>query len=235
MRTTIAATLLAAMPLFSQYENPRISSEERHAQLRADYSRPMTIPQDPGSTRSSRPSAEDCLASAQRTAGDPKPGGPVSYYKLTHKIPTKARKEFQKGVAASLAGDHDTAEVHYRNAIRIDPGYLEAHNNLGARVMIRGQWKEAMEELEIANRLDPSSSSVHANLGVVYLELGDFKKAEGVGRLASTLDPEACKAHYVVGMAMLRQSKDVRIAKEHLIKASEEVPGVLTIIAKLGL
>ena len=70
---------------------------------------------------------------------------------------------------------------------------------------------------------------------MVYLELGDFKKAEGEGRLASTLDPEAGKAHYVVGMAMLRQSKDVRIAKEHLIKDSEEVPGVLTIIAKLGL
>ena len=70
---------------------------------------------------------------------------------------------------------------------------------------------------------------------MVYLELGDFKKAESEGRLASTLDPEAGKAHYVVGMAMLRQAKDVRIAKQHLIKASGEVPGVLTIIAMLGL
>ena len=235
MRTTITASLFAALPLFCQYESPCISAEERHAQLRADYSRAITLPKGPGADRSSRPSAEDCLASAQKLAADPKPGGPISFYALTHKIPAKARKEFQKCVAASVAGDHDTAELHYRNAIRIDPGYLEAHNNLGARMMVRRQWKESIEELEIARNLDPSSSPVHSNLGVVYLEILDFVKAEREGLLASTLDPLAGKAHYVVGMAMLHQAKDRRRAKEHLIKASSVVPGVLTIIAKLGL
>lgn len=234
MRTTIAATFLAVLPLFAQYENLCISAEERHAQFRADNSG-RSLPHGSASTGSSRPSAKECLASAQPVFAEPKPGGPVSFYKLTHKIPAKARTEFRKGVLASLAGDDNPAEEHYRKAIKIDPGYLEARNNLGARLMVQTKWMEAIEQFESARQLDPTSSSVHSNLGVAYLHLRDFAKAEKEGRLASTLDPTAGKPHYVVGMAMLYQKKDSGMAKAHLIKASAEVPGSLGIIEKLGL
>lgn len=234
MRTTIAATFLTALPLFAQYENFCVSAEDRHAQFRADHSG-RSLPHGPDSTGSNRPTAEECLASAQRVSAEPKPGGRVSFYKLTHKTPAKARTEYRKGVFASLAGDDISAEAHYRNAIKIDPGYLEARNNLGARLMARSKWMEAIEQFETARRLDPTASSVHSNLGVVYLYLRDFAKAEMEGRLASTLDPTAGKPHYIVGMAMLYQKKDSGMAKAHLIKASAEVPGSLGIIEKLGL
>ena len=235
MRTKIAAMLLAAMPLFSQFENPCISAEDRHAQFRADNSRPFSFPQGPSPTGTKTPTAEECLASAQRTKPEPKPGGAISFYNLTHKIPAKARKEFEKGVTSGIAGDYDSAVIHYRNAIKFDPGYLAAHNNLGARLMVNRKWKEAIEEFELARHLDPRSSPVHSNLGVLYLELHDYEKAELEGLLASTLDPTSGKPHFVVGMAMLYQAKDSRMAKAHLLKASVEVPASIGIIEKLGL
>ena len=51
-----AATVLAALPVFAQTESPCISSAQRHAELRADYSRPV---QNSHPSASRRITAED--------------------------------------------------------------------------------------------------------------------------------------------------------------------------------
>jgi tetratricopeptide (TPR) repeat protein len=235
MRFPMAATVVAALPfycvaLLAQIDNPCLSIEDRQRQFRADYMRPSA-----NASPQKQMSAADCLAAARSNPENtPPPGGPVSFYKLTHKIPAKAKKAFEKGVMAAEAEDRMAAEKFYRSAIELDPGYLEARNNLAACLMKRQEWKAAIEQLNLANELDPTSSSVHSNLGVVYLQIKEYAKAEHEARLAVTLDATAAKPHYVLGLAMVYQRKDLRIAKAHLEKAVHEIPNASLILAKIN-
>lgn len=57
----------------------------------------------------------------------------VSLGRLRHKVPGRARREFDKALVCSRQGDSQAAVVHFEKAIEIDPAYLEAYNNLGVR------------------------------------------------------------------------------------------------------
>ena len=50
-------------------------------------------------------------------------------------------------------GRKEDVEVEYRDALRINPDYAEAHGNLGILYSETGKKEEAKKELEIAKRL----------------------------------------------------------------------------------
>ena len=195
MKLLFAATLVAAYPLFCQDSDLCPSAEDRHAQFRADNTSHL-VPGIPG--RMSMPPistegnmrAEDCLLK-RGTLSSPKPSGPVSFYQLRHKIPEKAKKEFTIGAQLVALGDSGGAEAHFRKAIALDPGYMEAHNNLATRLMVSKRFNEGLLELRIAEALDPASCPVHSNLAFAHLKMGNLKEAEREAKLAIALDPTA--------------------------------------------
>ncbi len=195
MKVFIAATLVAAYPLFCQDSGLCTSAEDRQAQFRADNSSHL-VPGIPGRVTmppiatEGKMSAEDCLFKRSSTSS-PKPAGPVSFYQLRHKIPKKAKKEFTIGAKLVALGDSDGAEAHFRKAIALDPGYMEAHNNLATRLMVAKRFNEGLLELRIAEALDPASCPVHSNLAFAYLKMGNLKEAEKEAKLAIALDPTA--------------------------------------------
>ena len=215
MKSLSAVTFVAASSLFCQSlfcqslfrqddKDPCISAEERQAQFRADRSSPLSASRSALPDRTLR--AEDCLSRASVAPILP-PLGPVSAYKLTHKVPKKALKELATGVRMTESGNPIGAEQHFRNAIAIDSQYMEAHNNLATSLMQQDRWDEALQELQVAVSLDPASSPAHSNLGIAYLRLKDFVKAEREGRLATTLDPMSWKPKHVVSMVLKMKSE----------------------------
>jgi tetratricopeptide (TPR) repeat protein len=52
----------------------------------------------------------------------------------------------------------------YRDAIRIQPGFAEAHNNLGVVLANSNQLPEAIEQFEQAVKLKPDFTSAQGNL-----------------------------------------------------------------------
>ncbi len=58
----------------------------------------------------------------------------------------------------------DQAVYEYQQAIRIDPRYAPAHNNLGNVYLAQGKVDEAIAEFREVVRLQPDSSSAKANL-----------------------------------------------------------------------
>jgi hypothetical protein len=54
----------------------------------------------------------------------------VSLHQLQHRVPKAAREEMEKAHKAKLKQRHDDEVEHLRNAVRIDPEYVEARNNL---------------------------------------------------------------------------------------------------------
>jgi tetratricopeptide (TPR) repeat protein len=56
------------------------------------------------------------------------------------------------------------AVAHYEQALRINPGYVDAHCNLAAAYGAMGRLDEAIAQLELALRLDPSRADARDNL-----------------------------------------------------------------------
>lgn len=85
-------------------------------------------------------------------------------YSLSHKVPAKAQSEYMKAEKANRKKDLQKAQLHLRRAIEIDPGFVEAHNNLAVRLVESGAMQDAVPVLERASQLDPNNPTVKANL-----------------------------------------------------------------------
>jgi tetratricopeptide (TPR) repeat protein len=95
---------------------------------------------------------------------------------VTHK--PEAVEEFNRAVAATAKGDKKKAEEAYRKAIKSDPAYAEAYNNLGILLEARGAKSEAEEAYKKATELDPKMVMAFLNLGTLQYEAKKLAEAE---------------------------------------------------------
>ena len=70
-------------------------------------------------------------------------------------------------------GQPDQAEVSFREAIRLDPGFCDAHSDLGALLAVRGQNDEARYHLETALQIRPDDPVARSNLERFLAESGE--------------------------------------------------------------
>jgi Tfp pilus assembly protein PilF len=54
--------------------------------------------------------------------------------------------------------------VHFRTALKIDPHFAPAHNNLGMALADQGRWDEAIAHFSEALRIDPGYENARKNL-----------------------------------------------------------------------
>ena len=150
--------------------------------------------------------------------------GTVSVSRLRHQVPAKARIELARSEREFRQGRLQASVEHLKKALAIDPVYMEAHNNLGARYIALGDDERAVDHLQTALRLDPSSAFAQLNLSLAlyFLKRGD--EAEQYARNAIRLTPELPKAHYLLGLILEAEGKNTLEAVEHLEKSAVEFP-----------
>jgi tetratricopeptide (TPR) repeat protein len=68
------------------------------------------------------------------------------------------------GETLTARGRTDEAKERYRDALRIRPSFIEAHNNLGIILAIEGNKAEAILHFEAALRLRPDYEAAGKNL-----------------------------------------------------------------------
>jgi len=68
-------------------------------------------------------------------------------------------------VLANL-GNRSEAEQQLREAIRIEPDFAEAHNDLGMMLVMRGKTEEGILEFREALRLKPKYAAANHNLSL---------------------------------------------------------------------
>ena len=66
--------------------------------------------------------------------------------------------------------------AHYQEAVRLKPGYAEAHYNLGLALRTKGQLVEALAQYQEALRLKPDYVKAHSDRALTWLLAGDFKQ-----------------------------------------------------------
>ena len=86
----------------------------------------------------------------------------------------------------------------YKQAVKIDPDYAEAHFNLGDTYDETGKYEEAIESYKQAVRINPDYAEAHYYLGVAYIDLNDEEELNEKLRdsaleqyeILKSLDPE---------------------------------------------
>ena len=92
-------------------------------------------------------------------------------------------------------------------ALRLDPGFLNAHNNLGLALKQQGDLDGAISSFRQALRLDPDAPGVHNNLGLVLKDQGKPEEAEASFRQALRLLADAFEVHNNLGTLLKEQGR----------------------------
>jgi tetratricopeptide (TPR) repeat protein len=133
--------------------------------------------------------------------------GWVYYSKLEGE---KARAEFERVIATSPSakaflylglteiglGRNEPAVEALREAIRLDPGLLDAHVALGRVLSRAGGDEEATAVLTRALEIDGGSAEAHFQLGLIALRRGELHSASRSFEAAIDADPGHLQAWY---------------------------------------
>ena len=123
-----------------------------------------------------------------------------------------AQKEYRKVMRSGLAGvskglaPEVVAKIRkadhliglYRRAVEVEPGYMDAHYNLGEQYARVGRFPEAVEAYKKALEIDPEFKDAHCGLGDVYAEVGDERQAVFAYEQALRFHPEDKDLHVIV-------------------------------------
>lgn len=123
-------------------------------------------------------------------------------------VADKARDLFNKAQRLEQAGKPEEAVKTYQNAIRLEPTYAEAYQQMGLAYASLNQFPEAVKAFQEVIRLRPQSSLAQGNLGAAYMKMGRFQEARNAFREAVRLRPDDAEAHYNLGLALGKLTRD---------------------------
>ena len=110
------------------------------------------------------------------------------------------------GLALYKAGDIEGSVAQYRKALEVDPGYAEAHFNLGNSYVVMDRLAEAEAEYEEAVGAEKKFVLAHYNLGILYEDSGRIDQAMAAYRRAVDYDPQFFFAYVALGNLLYAQA-----------------------------
>ncbi len=149
--------------------------------------------------------------------------------------------EDQPGAHVSLALLYDSldqprqAEAAYRTALRLDPGFLPARNNLAMLLSRHGRLKEAEQQYLSALETDPNYIPIRDNLTRLYYQQGRLAEAEREFRKILEKSPKLGDIWFSLGLLIAEDSSRMAEAAECLGHAAELMPGDARVAYNAGL
>jgi protein O-GlcNAc transferase len=135
------------------------------------------------------------------------------------------RYQFVLGQALQALRRWDKAMDAYESALKLQPDFLDAWNNLGICRQRRGQFPQAATAYRQALVLESRNAGVMANLGTVLREMGEFTEAIELLRAAADLEPAIVSHSVNLGIAYWNQgnfSEAERTLNEALARAPDD-------------
>ncbi|UCB52706.1 MAG: tetratricopeptide repeat protein, partial [Candidatus Zixiibacteriota bacterium] len=97
----------------------------------------------------------------------------------------------------SMTGQEDSALVHARVAVRLDPDHVESFNNLGIIYGNKMDYDSAIAAFERVLELDSTHFSAANNLGIIYSDIEEFSQALKYLEMALEIAPSDDQAEAV--------------------------------------
>jgi tetratricopeptide (TPR) repeat protein len=126
-----------------------------------------------------------------------------------------AYRRFIDGCAAEDAGDPDTAEHLYQQALEMQPSLAAARTNLGNLLYRRGELDAARAAYELALEHEPGQPEARYNLGNLLEDLGETELAIAELRRVCATAPDFADAHYNLGLLLTKVGGAAQ-ARRHL-------------------
>ena len=150
------------------------------------------------------------------------PGTMISVHDLT--VPSKAAKELDRSMKSFKAGDFRSTAEHLQKALQIAPGFVQAHNNLGATYIRLHEYESAIVQLQEAVELAPNLREPYYNLGIALLLLGRLPEAEIAARRALDIGPQDSSARFTLGRILATEDKNTPEAMHLLYESAPDIP-----------
>jgi eukaryotic-like serine/threonine-protein kinase len=122
--------------------------------------------------------------------------------------------KFHTLYGVALGGNYTYAEAAFREAIRLDPNYAEAHRRLCSCLDRQGKLDDSIAVARAAIRLDPNNGDQHINLGWCLRRKGDLTGAEAEYREALRLTSNSPSTHFELGWVLKRLGKESEAAEQ---------------------
>ena len=122
-------------------------------------------------------------------------------------VEAKRLNPHEPAILNNLALAHDTAGDSLgaigivKEALKLDPTLIEAHNNLGAFLFERKSFDDARLEFSEVLARDPSSVSARFNLARTLAALGEHQLAIREFEAVLSVQPDDAQAHYQLGLS----------------------------------
>jgi tetratricopeptide (TPR) repeat protein len=212
-RTLLCAGVVALVPYGSVFAQATCRERRGHdEQIRLDRSGTIyRCPDD--DMRPEPPRSADNRLPASET---------VTLHELSHRVPGRAEKEFERALKATKEGKKENAIAHYHKAILADPEFFAAINNLGVTYLELDRADAAIEQFTKAIAVDPHAPLPEANLAVGYLRQGLLADAERAARRAVDLDRVGRYGLLVLGATLVMKGNFTAEAERSLTQAAQE-------------
>src|SRR5579862_702116 len=114
------------------------------------------------------------------------------------------------GIAYHQLQELRNAEKYYRRAVKLNPKYPEAINNLGTVYYAKKSYRRAIVQYREALRITPYSASVLSNLGTAYFARKQYEDAMKVYEQALAIDPGIFDQHSGQGVMVQERTVEER-------------------------
>jgi TolB-like protein/DNA-binding SARP family transcriptional activator/Tfp pilus assembly protein PilF len=122
--------------------------------------------------------------------------------------PTLAEAHMVLGMVRHFSNwDWAGSESAFREAIRLNPGYAEAHHELSMLLMRRQRFDEALREAQRALYLAPMSARLEIGAGEVYLYSGRYDEALKAADKALAVDSINAGSYLIMAYAYEEQQR----------------------------
>ena len=159
---------------------------------------------------------------------------PITLFEYTIRwVPDRARLRFNLAGAYREAGQKNDAIREYQEAIRCDPTFPGAHNDLGNLLQQSEQYEQAAHEYEEELRLLPEDGEVMNNLGNVHRKMGQLEQAIQWYQKALEKGARLPQIYLNLATAQMKLNRDLQ-AVETLRKAIGVDASVPEVYATLG-
>ncbi len=130
----------------------------------------------------------------------------------------------------------EEAEVLYRTAIAVNPGYSRARHWFGLDYLsLLGRNQDALAEVRAAYDLDPLSMIIREGVGYMHMMCRDYPRAVAVYRELTDMAPDFYKGHSSLGRVLALMGRyDLAIESfERARRLGGEVPSILAALGEV--
>jgi len=122
--------------------------------------------------------------------------------------PQKAKAKYlAEGQTYMKKGKFGDAVIEFRNALRLDPRFVDAYYQLAQADLAQHDWREAYVSLQKAIELDPARLDARLDRGRLYLAARQFKNAEEEANFILQRQTNDVGAYQLLGAALIGEQK----------------------------